>query len=147
MLYPQNGSIAIGSRRTCPTAPVAAAVVSEAMVAPTYTPWTQSNAWNTSGIVSLRRPPKMIALIGTPSPFSTAASRTGLFFIGTAKRLLGCAAFSFESGDQSLPFQSITCDGGAPSLPSHQTSPSAVSATFVNSVSCSIEFIACGCDL
>ncbi len=33
MLYPQNGSIAIGSRRTMPTFPVAAAVVSLAMVA------------------------------------------------------------------------------------------------------------------
>jgi hypothetical protein len=44
MLYPQKGSIAIGSRRTRPTAPVAAAVVSEAIVAPKYTPWFQSNA-------------------------------------------------------------------------------------------------------
>ncbi len=43
MLYPQNGSIAIGSRRTRPTAPAAAAVVSEAIVAPKYTPWFQSN--------------------------------------------------------------------------------------------------------
>jgi hypothetical protein len=34
----------------------------------------QSNAWKTSGMVSLRRPPKMIALIGTPSPFSTSGS-------------------------------------------------------------------------
>src|SRR5438067_1407468 len=146
MLYPQNGSIAIGSRRTWPTAPVAAAVVSEAMVAPTKTPWFQSNAWKTSGIVLLRRPPKMMALIGTPAPFSTSGSRTGLFRIGVAKRLLGCAAFSFEAGDQSLPRQSIAC-GGAPFFPSHQTSLLSVSATLVKSVSCSIDFIAFGFDL
>jgi hypothetical protein len=41
-----------------------------------------------------------MALIGTPSPFSTSGSSTGLFRIGTAKRLFGCAAFSFESGVQ-----------------------------------------------
>src|ERR1043166_3467815 len=100
-----------------------------------------------SGIVSLRRPPKMIALIGTPSPFSTSGSRTGLLGTGTAKRQFVCAAFSFESDDQSFPFQSITCDGGAPSLPSHQTSPSSVNATFVNKGSCSIDFIAFAFDL
>ena len=32
----------MGSRRTTPTAPVAAAVVSEAMMEPTNTPWAQS---------------------------------------------------------------------------------------------------------
>jgi hypothetical protein len=37
-----KGSIAIGSRRTTPTAPTAAAVVSEERVAPTKTPWFQS---------------------------------------------------------------------------------------------------------
>src|ERR671917_283651 len=44
MLYPQKGSIAIGSRRTTPTAPVAAAVVSEARVAPRNVPCCQSKA-------------------------------------------------------------------------------------------------------
>ena len=66
MLYPQKGSIAIGSRRTTPTLPVAAAVVSEPSVAPKNTPFIQLNACMTSGIVVARRPPKMIALIGTP---------------------------------------------------------------------------------
>jgi len=32
----------MGSRRTTPTAPAAAAVVSEAMMEPTNTPWVQS---------------------------------------------------------------------------------------------------------
>ena len=45
MWYPQKGSIAMGSRRTLPSAPPAAAVVSEPMVAPTYTPEDQLNAW------------------------------------------------------------------------------------------------------
>src|SRR2546430_8689990 len=75
-------------------------------------------------MVLLRRPPKMIALIGTPSPFSKSGSRTGLFRTGAVNRLLGWAAFSFESGVQSLPRQSIACFGGASSLPSHQTSRS-----------------------
>ena len=38
----RTGSIAIGSRRTTPTAPVAAAVVSDAMMEPTNTPLFQS---------------------------------------------------------------------------------------------------------
>jgi hypothetical protein len=37
-----NGSMAIGSRRTTPTAPTAAAVVSDESVAPTKVPWVQS---------------------------------------------------------------------------------------------------------
>ena len=41
--------MAIGSRRTTPTAPVAAAVVSEPIVAPTNTPCSKSRLWNTSG--------------------------------------------------------------------------------------------------
>ena len=61
-----NGSIAIGSRRTTPTAPVAAAVVSDDSVAPMNTPCCQSRASVTSGTVSLRRPPKKIASSGTP---------------------------------------------------------------------------------
>ena len=61
-----NGSIAIGSRRTTPTAPAAAAVVSDDSVAPMKTPCTQSRASVTSGMVVLRRPPNRIAEIGTP---------------------------------------------------------------------------------
>src|SRR5215813_9220197 len=98
-------------------------------------------------MVSLRRPPKMIALIGTPSPFSKSGSSTGLLRHGAVKREFGCAALSFEAGVQSLPRQSIACSGGGPSLPSHQTSPSSVSATFVKSESCALDFIAFGFDL
>ena len=48
MLYPQNGSIANGSRRTTPCWPAAAAVVSEPIVAAMYTPSTQLRACVTS---------------------------------------------------------------------------------------------------
>src|SRR5438876_9113255 len=75
--------------------------------------------------------PILMALMGTPSPFPTSTSRAGLLRIGVANRLFGCAAFSFESGVQSFPRQSIACFGGAPSFPSHQTSLSSVRATFV----------------
>src|SRR5205814_10565245 len=89
-------------------------------------------------MVLLRRPPKMTALIGTPSPFSKSGSITGLLRTGAVNRLFGCAAFSFELGVQSFPCQSITCLVGGPSLPSHQTSPSSVSATSVRSDCCAI---------
>ena len=46
---------------------LAAAVVSEAMPAPTITPCFQSRASYTSGATSRRRPPKRMAEIGTPS--------------------------------------------------------------------------------
>src|SRR3954465_12481612 len=98
-------------------------------------------------MVLLRRPPKMIALIGTPTGSSTSGSSTGLFCIGTAKRLLGWAALVLEPGVHGLPFQSIALAGGSPSFPSHQKSPSFVRATFVKSVSCSIARIAFGFEL
>src|SRR6266478_2819938 len=49
MLYPQNGSIANGSRRSCPIFPTAAAVCSDAMHAPRKTPCCQDRASVTSG--------------------------------------------------------------------------------------------------
>ena len=64
---PQNGNMAMGSRRTTPTAPVAAAVVSLPLVTPSYTPRSQLALSITGGTVLLRRPPKMFAEIGTPS--------------------------------------------------------------------------------
>src|ERR1700733_9759631 len=116
--------MAIGSRRTWPAVPTAAAVVSEPMVAPRYTPWIQLNDWKTRGMVVARRPPKMIALIGTPAGSWASGARAGLLVIGAVKREFGCAAFSGEAGVQGWPFQSRRPAGGASSLPSHQTSPS-----------------------
>ena len=77
-----NGSIAIGSRRTTPTAPTAAAVVSDESVAPRKVPWVQSRASNTSGTVVLRRPPNRIASIGTPRGSSYSSARMSHCLIG-----------------------------------------------------------------
>src|SRR5919202_1433951 len=125
-----NGSIDIGSRRTTPTWPTAAAGVSDDSVAPRYTPCTQSRAWVTSGIVVLRRPPNMIASIGTPRGSSYSGARIGHWLIGVQNRLLGWLDGASDAGVQSLPRQSIRWAGGSP-IPSHQTSPSSVSATLV----------------
>src|SRR3954452_15106872 len=127
-----KGSIANGSRRTTPTAPVAAAVVSEDSVAPMKTPWFQSRASVTSGIVVLRRPPNRIAEIGTPLGSSYSGARIGHCVIGVQNRLLGWLDGSSESGVQSLPFQLVRCAGGSSVMPSHQMSPSSVRATLVN---------------
>ena len=50
------------------------------------------------------------------------------------KRAFGCAAGVSDSGVQSLPCQSIRCAGGSSVMPSHQTSPSSVSAQLVKIV-------------
>src|SRR5689334_22926400 len=114
--------MANGSRRTTPTLPVAAAVVSEPMVAPKNTPCIHENACMTSGTVVARRPPKMMALIGTPAGSSYTFDSHGLLVAGAVKRAFGCAAFSPEAGVHSLPFQSMSLGGTGPSLPSHHTS-------------------------
>src|SRR5258707_14568235 len=107
MWYPQNGSIANGSRRRLPTAPVEAAVVSEPMIEPRNTPCCQLYASVTSGTVLRRRPPKRIAEIGTPFGSSHSGATQGTCESGAVKRLLGCAAGVSDAGGQSLPFQSV----------------------------------------
>src|SRR3954470_1811747 len=134
MLYPQNGSIAIGSKRSLPTAPCCAAVVSEAMIEPRNTPCCQSNASVTSGTVLRRRPPKRIAEIGTPFGSSHSGATHGTCDRGAVKREFGCAAGFSDSGVQSLPSQSVRCSGLSLVSPSHHTSLSSVCATFVNTV-------------
>ena len=84
--------MAMGSRRTTPTLPAAAAVVSEAAEAPTNTPWRQFSDWYTSGASDARRPPNRIAVIGTPSGASHIDEMLGSCLAGTVKRELGCAA-------------------------------------------------------
>src|SRR5947209_2579621 len=107
----------MGSRRTLPNAPVCAAVVSEPIVAPMYTPLLQLNAWYTSGSVVERRPPKMIALMGTPSGDSHSGSIEGHCEAGAVNRPLGCAAgrlfFLPISGVQCSPRQSRHSAGGS----------------------------------
>src|SRR5712671_4547327 len=116
MLYPQNASMAIGSRRTTPTLPVIAAVVSDPRVAAIYTPSSQVGASTMSGTVEDRRPPNTNAEIGTPCGSSQFASIDGHCDAATVKRALGCAArrpvFLLSSGVHSLPCQSVSRTGG-----------------------------------
>src|ERR671921_2247949 len=107
MLYPQNGSIAKGSKRSLPTAPAWAAVVSELMIEPRNTPWSQSNDSVTRGTFVARRPPKRMAEIGTPFGSSHSGAIDGHCAAGAVNRAFGWAAGASLSGVQSLPFQSV----------------------------------------
>src|SRR5579871_6555857 len=134
MLYPQNGSMAKGSRRRLPTAPAAAAVVSEVMIDPRNTPWRQDRDWNTSGTTEARRPPNRIAEIGTPSGCSHSGAMAGSWAAGAVNRAFGWAAGVPLSGDHGSPRQSVMPSGGVGVIDSHHTSPSAVSAVLVKMV-------------
>src|SRR6202521_5477660 len=94
-----------------------------------------------SGMVLARRPPKMMALMGTPLGSSQASSMVGHCEAGAVKRALGCAAltpvFFAICGVHFLPCQSMHSAGGSSVMPSHHTPPSGVSATLVK-----IEFVA-----
>src|SRR5258706_4160551 len=124
--------MAIGSRLTTPTFPVAAAVVSEPIVAAMYTPESQSSASATSGTVSERRPPNTKADIGTPCGFSQSESIDGHCDAGTVNRALGCAAFLPLPGVHSFPCQSMSLAGGVSVIPFHHTTPSGGMATLVD---------------
>src|SRR5436309_7824741 len=80
----------------------------------------------------------MIALIGTPFGFSQSGSIVGHCEAGAVKRAFGCAALTPVSlaiwGVHCLPCQSRHSAGGSSVMPSHQTPPSGVSATFVKMV-------------
>src|SRR6202140_1691698 len=94
-----------------------------------------------SGMVCALRPPKMIALMGTPVGSSHAESMVGHLGAGAVKRAFGWAAFTpvffAISGVQTFPCQSSHSAGGFSVIPSHQIPPSGVSATLVK-----IEFFA-----
>src|SRR4030095_12142721 len=76
-----------------------------------------------------------MALIGTPFGFSQLGSIVGHCEAGAVNRAFGCAALapvSFPiSGVHLLPCQSVHSAGGWSVMPSHQTPPSGVNATFV----------------
>src|SRR5262245_32224225 len=86
-------------------------------------------------MVVARRPPKIMALIGTPLGSSHAGSIVGHCEAGAVKREFGCAAFLPVSlpiaGVHLLPCQSRHSAGGSSVIPSHHTPPSGVSATLV----------------
>src|SRR5580704_3031085 len=89
-------------------------------------------------MVVARRPPKMIALIGTPFGSSHAGSMEGHWEAGAVKRAFGCAALAPVDlaiwGVHLFPCQSRHSSGGSSVIPSHQTPPSAVKATLVKIV-------------
>src|SRR5271167_355181 len=86
-------------------------------------------------MVVARRPPKMMALMGTPLGSSQAGSIVGHCDAGAVKRALGWAAFAPVSfaicGVHRLPCQSRHSAGGSSVIPSHHTPPSGVRATLV----------------
>src|ERR1700686_5058400 len=92
-------------------------------------------------MVVARRPPKTIALIGTPAGSSQAGLVVGHLDPGAVKRAFGCAVFApvflAIAGVHFLPCQSRHSAGGSSVMPSHHTPPSGVSATLVK-----IEFVA-----
>src|SRR5918994_3136617 len=105
--------MAKGSKRSLPTAPAWAAVVSELMIEPRNTPWSQSNDSVTSGTFVARRPPNRIAEIGTPSGSSHSGAIDGHCEAGVVNRALGWAAGASDDGVQSFPRQSVRWDGGS----------------------------------
>src|SRR5947207_5402355 len=112
MLYPQNGSMANGSRRKTPAWPRAAAVVSEPQDEPMKTPCSQLNASLTKGMVLGRLPPKIIADKGTPRGFCQSGSMTGHCAAGAVNRELAWAPLRPLLGVHSWPCQSIPFSGG-----------------------------------
>src|SRR5688500_15357447 len=89
-------------------------------------------------MVVARRPPNIIALIGTPLGFSQLGSMVGHCDAGAVNREFGCAAFAplalAIAGVHGFPCQSVHSAGGLSVMPSHHTPPSGVSATFVKIV-------------
>src|SRR5579862_3628895 len=121
----------MGSRRSWPTLPVIAAVVSLLTVAPRKVPCCQLNASVTNGTIPARRPPNKIASIGTPFGSSHSGAMTGHCFAAAVNRAFGCAAGLPESGVQGRRSQSTSAGGFWSVIPSHHTSPSSVMAQLV----------------
>src|SRR5256884_2344122 len=122
--------MAIGSRRTTPTWPVMAAVVSVLIAEPRKTPCAQSKASNTSGITLERREPKMKAEIGTPCGSSQFGAIDGHCWARTVKREFGGAAAP-APGCHGRPCQSVSPAGAVGVSPSHHGSCDSASATLV----------------
>src|SRR5262245_1009820 len=125
--------MAMGSRRTTPTCPVMAAVVSVLMAAPRKTPCCQPKLSKTMGITWVRREPKMKPEMGTPCGSSQFGAIDGHWLHGTVKRELGCAA-GVPPGVHGLPCQSIVPAGASVPMPSHHGSLEGVKATLVKMV-------------
>src|SRR5512143_3621751 len=136
----------MGSWRSAPTWPVAAAVVSLLMMEPRNVPCCHDSASFTSGTVVARRPPNRIAEMGTPAGSSHSGAITGHWRAGTQKRAFGCAALRPLAGVHGRRSQSLSDAGAVSVISSHQMSPSGVSAQFVNTVFVLIVAMAFGFD-
>src|SRR5262249_47098733 len=123
----------MGSRRTTPTLPVIAAVVSVLIAEPRKTPCDQSKASNTSGMTPVRREPQMTPEIGTLGGSSQLGGMGGLCCASTVKREFGGAAGP-SAGFHGRPCQSVRPPGGAGLRPSHHGSSDPVRATLVKIV-------------
>ena len=82
--------------------------------------------------------------MGTPAGSSHSGAMTGHCAAGAVKRALGCEDAPSDAGVQSLPRQSVRRSGLSSVMPSHQTSPSGVLATLVNSAFSRMQSIADG---
>ena len=137
--------MAKGSRRSLPTSPLAAAVVSDAKIEPRKTPCCQSNASAIRGTTLARRPPNRMAEIGTPCGSSNSAATAGSWRTDAVKRAFGFAAAVPAAGVQCCRSQSIRWVGGSSVMSSHHTSPSSVRAGLVKmqlaSVSMALRFV------
>ena len=133
----------MGSLRSLVLTSSAAAVGSEAAVAPMNTPWSQFSASCTKGMVCVRLPPKMKMSMGTPAGSSQSLQMTGHCEAGAVNRALGWAPTTPDSGVQSLPFQSMPWLHST-SMPSHQMSFSSVTTQLVKMVFFSMAAMAMG---
>ena len=125
----------MGSRLMTPSSLVAAAVVSDPILAPKNTLFCQLVPSTMRGFKCMRLEPKRIADIGTPCGFSNSGESVGHWYADTVNLELGCAHFVPEAGSQMLPCQSIQFLGITPSEPSHHGSlVSEFIAVFVKSV-------------
>jgi hypothetical protein len=82
--------------------------------------------------------------MGTPSGFSQSGQMMGHWEAGAVKRALGWAAGSGLAGVQSRPFQSMAWLGAGPSIISHHTSLSSVTAQLVKMAFSLMESMAMG---
>ena len=128
--------MAIGSCITPAPRCSAAAVASDLRAAPSNTPCFQSKASKTRGTPRGLRPPKMMPEMGTPSGSSQLGWMVGHCWAGTQNLELGWAALPSSPNIHFLPVHVVTERLGSTSfsMPSQNTLPSSVTATFVKMV-------------
>ena len=118
--------MANGSRRTTPTWPTMAAVVSDPSVAAMYTPSFQLFASVTNGTVVDRRPPKIIAEIGTLPDRPTSDGHLQ----GAHGEVCDAICVRSQAPTNRCPYMPLPIGqvrGRVLVMPSHHTSPSGVS--------------------